>query len=64
MPLADVPEPFNFKKLLDFTSFFPRAGAVRKPHLPGLVVKIRSENGELNGSADVRFQVYIKLGFC
>ena len=55
-------EAFSFKKLLDFRSFFTGAGAVGKPHLPGLGdavgkphlpglgVKIRSENGELKGS--------------
>ena len=30
--------------------FCVKLGAVRKPHLPGLVVKIRSKNEELNAS--------------
>ena len=63
----ELPEPFNFKKLLGFTSFFQGFGSVRKPNLPGLGVKIRSENGQLNGPGAIKKNVdrgfYITYNF-
>ena len=43
------PGPFNFKKLLDFTSFFKEPVRLGNRTYRAWGVKIRSKNGQLNG---------------